>query len=96
MLAIPLDDKFRMTRLNYWWFVFAMFLTSFIIGYQTAYHEDSDEIITMLNGAGALYMWVVGAMRLRESNRSAWPAFFAPTLIGLIWIGCLADKETIT
>lgn len=98
MLAVPIKEGFVMSRANYWWCMLLLFVLIAMIGVSIGASDarpyEVREMLTWVKVGGWIYLWSLGYTRLRDSGRKhTWLAIFAPTLIGMIWIGCLKDKE---
>ncbi len=78
-----------MKRKEYWMYTLGMLAAMFIFGM----FQPHRETIVIANAISIIYMWVVGAARMEDTKYSQGWAFFAPFLIGTIWIGCIPSKE---
>lgn len=84
-----------MKRKDYWMYVGLMFLGVFTLSFLGGVAGAPDGWYLLIQFASLIYMWVIGSDRMDDTNHSnAW-ALFAPTLIGMIIIGCLKSKEAV-
>ena len=82
-----------MTRKKYWIstaiLLGSIFVIAFIAETAAGYRGIDDGLVTFLNGAGLIGMWIIGAARMDDTRHSQAWAIFAPFVLGLIIIGCL-------
>jgi uncharacterized membrane protein YhaH (DUF805 family) len=85
-----------MKRKDYWISILIMWAVMFAIGFISAwiaYPDEPIEIMVVAQLGAMVWLWIIGAARMQDAGHSAWWAIFAPTLLGMIVIGCLASKE---
>ena len=86
-----------MKRKDYWISVLTMFALTFFLGFiggmVIRLDEWLDQYVLLVQLGAIIWMWYIGAARMKDTGHSQWWAIFAPSVLGMIVIGCLASKE---
>ncbi len=84
-------------RKTYWCYVVTYFTVIFCLGFLAGMADPggTHESLYALINAGSLIWWVIGYWRCKDAGVHGGWAFFTPSLIGMIWIGCLRSKKEL-
>ena len=84
-----------MSRSDYWLRIIMTYVTIFVVAFIIAIVNNGmvpDGVYALIQAAVICYFWFIGYERCQDAGIHGFWAFFTPSLIGMIVLGCFKTK----